>query len=95
MNLWHWLLPLAMICVALPAATAAELLIPGDGLPTQSLQALATHFNERAGHLQVALPRSSGMSGALEAVREGRAALAHLPRRARLLIEKLGAVPAS
>lgn len=76
----HWLLPLALICYALPRATAAELLIPGAGPPTQLLQALTTHFNERAGHL-VALPRSSGMSGALDAVREGRAALARLPRR--------------
>lgn len=56
MSLWHGLLPLAMICFALPPATAAELLIPGIGPPTQLLQALATHFNERAGHLQVALP---------------------------------------
>jgi phosphate transport system substrate-binding protein len=66
--------------LALPAA-AAELAIPGAGPPTQLVQALGDAFNRRQSAVQVQVPSSTGVSGALEAVRSGRAALARMPRQ--------------
>ncbi len=74
-------LALALTWLALLPAAAAELLIPGAGPPTQLLQALASAFNAGAAAMQVKVPPSTGISGALDAANSGSSPLARMPRR--------------
>jgi phosphate transport system substrate-binding protein len=68
------------ICIACAPAALAQLLVPGAGPPTRLLQALANEFNSHQPALRVEVPPSTGMSGALDAIRTGKAELARLPR---------------
>jgi phosphate transport system substrate-binding protein len=63
----------------IPAALA-QLAIPGSGPPTRLLQALADEFNARQPAVRIVIPPSTGMSGALDAMRSGKADLARLSR---------------
>jgi phosphate transport system substrate-binding protein len=70
-------------CALLAAvpAHAQTVEIPGAGPPRHLLLALAHAFNQRHAPARVEVPRSTGTSGALDAVRGGRSVLARLPRR--------------
>lgn len=78
--MWRFASFIMAASLAVPAA-AAELVIPGAGPPTTVVSALANAFNARAGKLRVEVPPSSGMSGALDAVRSSQAVLARMPRQ--------------
>ncbi len=74
------LLGVCLVWLALAPAALAQLVVPGAGPPTRLLQALADAFNQRHPAQRVEIPPSTGMSGALDALRSGQAALARLPR---------------
>jgi phosphate transport system substrate-binding protein len=74
------LLRIGAIWIACMAPAAAQMPIPGAGPPTRLMQALADRFNARQPALRIEVPPSTGMSGALDSVRSGKADLARLPR---------------
>lgn len=63
------------------AATAGELVIPGAGPPEAAVRALAEAFNSAQSAHRVVVPSSTGVPGALRAIRGGETPLARMPRR--------------